>query len=107
MGQDMAALKIMLISVFFLLEEIETPWKIFTEKFCGKYDILAVMEKVDQREEKFTSNVSKIILISMFSVLKSLKFSNGDLSKSIKILVLASWFFVFVFVLLLTGIIIY
>lgn len=77
MGQDMAALQILLINLVFLLEERETHWKIFAEKFHGKYDILATMEKVYQKEEKFTINVFKIILISMFYVLKSLKYTNG------------------------------
>lgn len=52
----------MVISLVFLLAEKVNHWKLLSEKLHGKYDIPAVVEKIDQREEKVTINASKIML---------------------------------------------
>lgn len=56
--------------------------------FHGKYDILSVVEKMDQRGKRLTINASKTMSLNLDFLGYKASQSNGELSRSIKMLVL-------------------
>lgn len=77
-----------LYSLTFLLEEIVNKWRIMAKEFHGKYDILSVVEKMDQSRERITINASKTMPPNLDFLGYKESQSNGELSRSIKMLIL-------------------
>lgn len=58
------------------------------KEFHGKYDILSVVEKMDQGGERITINASKTMPPNLDFLGYKESQSNGELSRSIKMLIL-------------------